>query len=201
MLCSWVESEPRCTHPFWERLWESIRVPSSFKPEQRLPEATCQNRFHVTDLTPRYCVLCWMSQWREKAKWGHHLGARKLRAGGTGRSASQTLSRLGEYGNSSLGVVKKDGYCSWKSVNVKISWLGVNDITTGTSASCYYFFFNFLFYFGVQPVSNDVLLSGGHPRDTAIPDMYPFSPRLPSHNTQQWAEFPVRYSRSSRLSF
>lgn len=37
-----------------------------------------------------------------------------------GGSASQTLSRLGEYENSSLGVVKKDGYCSWKSVNVKI---------------------------------------------------------------------------------
>ena len=57
---------------------------------------------------------------------------------------------LGEYENSSLGVVNKDGYCSQRSVKVKIWWLGVNDLTTRTSVSCYYLIFCqlFILYWG-----------------------------------------------------
>ena len=56
--------------------------------------------------------------------------------------------------------------------------------------ACYFFFFNFLFYIGVQPINDTVIVSGTQQSDSAV-HMYvsilpqtPLPSRLP-HNTEQ----------------
>ena len=43
-------------------------------------------------------------------------------------------------------------------------------------------FFNFLFYIGVQSISNAVIVSGGQQRTQPYTYMQPFFPKLPSHS-------------------
>ena len=115
-----------------------------------------------------------------------------------------TILGSGRYPGEGNGNPLQDS-CLEKSMARRAWWVTVHGVTkteqlnkaltytlsfTKQVTLLYFFFFNFLFYIGVQPINNVVIVSGEHQRDSAIcihVSILPSTPllsRLP-HNIEQ----------------